>query len=147
LTFGDLVRDFFRRKCSAQTRFLHKLFNAIRISEVDCSYFSLVGVQWANDRVIKVDKHRFARLLGIKAIDGSLFHRQGNFPSHGFTEVAPTEAGRLLGPEVLADVDFDSVRLLVHSQGAFEKGCGPEVERLCAWANTRKTPSFERFVT
>jgi hypothetical protein len=28
----------------------------------------------------------FAKLLDVKIIDGSLFHHQGNFSSHGFIE-------------------------------------------------------------
>jgi hypothetical protein len=145
-TFGDLVTDFFRRKCSAKTRFLHKLFYAIRISEVDCAYFPLVGVQWESERIIKVDKYKFARLLGIKTIDGSLFHRHGNFPSHGFTEVGPIDARDALGPGAIEDVDFDNVRLVVHGSGAFAKGCGPEIEGQCAWVNTRRGQAVKGLV-
>jgi hypothetical protein len=142
-TFGELVHNFFRRKSGTQTRFLHKLFNAIRISDTDCSYFNLVGVQWVTDRIIKVDKNKFARLLGIKSVDGALFHKQGNFPSHGFTEVTPTEAQRLVPHEELEDVDFENVRLFVHEGGAFLKGCGSEIERECRWVNIRRIRNAE----
>jgi hypothetical protein len=64
-----------------RSRFLHKLVNALKITELDRSNFSLVGVAWVNDNVIKVDKVKFARFLGIKSVDGSLFHKQGNSPS------------------------------------------------------------------
>jgi hypothetical protein len=91
-TFGDLVSGFFTRKSSANSRFLHKLTNALKIGEIDENYFELVGVAWLTDQVIKVDKMKFARLLGIKSIEGSLFHQQGNFPSHGFIEIGASEA-------------------------------------------------------
>jgi hypothetical protein len=87
---------------------------------------------------MKVDKVRFARLLGIKTIDGSLFHKQGNFPSHGFLEMAPDEARCLLPSALLEGVDFDRVRLMTHEPGDFFKGCGLEILRKCRWFNGRR---------
>jgi hypothetical protein len=137
-TFGDLVENFFRKKTSGDARFLHKLFNAIKLSEFDPSYFRLVGVAWVTDRVLKVDKHRFAALLGIRVIDGSLFHKQGNFPSHGFAEIAPDQARTSLNPEALDGVDFDSVRLFVHESNNFFRGCRLDLLIKCKWINSRK---------
>jgi hypothetical protein len=138
VTFGTLVDSFFRRKGSARTRFLHKLFNALRITEADPAYFNLVGVRWVTERIIRVDKVKFARLLGLRTPDGALFHRQGNFPSHGFAELTPSEARAVLSAEDCAGVDFDTVRLFVHRQGNFFKGCGEEIEKLCRWENRRR---------
>jgi hypothetical protein len=138
VTFGKLVESFFRHKGSAHTRFLHKLFNALRISDVDRAYFNLVGVEWVNDRIIRVDKIKFARLLGLRTPDGALFHQQGNFPSHGFVEITPSESKAMLSPEVLRDVDFDRVRLFVHRPGDFFRGCGSEIEKRCRWENGRR---------
>jgi hypothetical protein len=86
------------------TRFLHKLFNALKISEVRPSLYPFVGVQWVTDTILKVDKARFARLLGTKCIDGALFHQQGNFPSHGFAELRIEEARAAIPRELLSDV-------------------------------------------
>jgi hypothetical protein len=138
ITFGKLVESFFRRKCSSQTRFLHKLYNALRISEIDPSYFNIVGVEWVTDRVIRVNKVKFARLLGIRTPDGSLFHQQGNFPSHGFAEISPFEARANISPSHLDGVDFENVRLFVHRSGDFFRGCGPEIEAKCHWQNRRR---------
>jgi hypothetical protein len=136
--FGDLVTDFFRKKSSSNSRFLHKLYNALKIYESDPFYGEFVGVEWLTDTVIKVEKAKFARLLGIKSVDGSLFHQQGNFPSHGFVELSPADARELVPPDALAGVDFDDVRLVTHQSGEFRRGCGSDIEERCRWINGRK---------
>jgi hypothetical protein len=137
-TFGDLVSNFFTRKSSAHTRFLHKLVNALKMVEMDRHYFSLVGVAWVNDRVIKIDKLKFAQLIGVKSVDGSLFHKQGNFPSHGFVEVDFADARRTLRPEDLEGVDGDLVRLVMHESGAFTRGNMPDFDPRCKWNGGKK---------
>jgi hypothetical protein len=121
-TFGELVVGFFRQKSSSQTRFLHKLYNALVLVESDPFYSAFVGVEWMSDRLLKIRKRVFGRLLGIRAIDGALFHRQGNFPAHGFREIGPCEAQATVGSEELEDVDFDDVRLLTHASAVLSRG-------------------------
>jgi hypothetical protein len=135
--FGSLVTGHFQKKSGTYTRFFYKLYNALKISEFDPFYTEYVGIEWLTDRIIKIDKKKFARLLGLRAIEGSLFHRQGNFPSHGFREIGPLEARTLLSAEVLANVDHDSVRLLVHTPGDFVKGSSEKVFEKCRWINRR----------
>ena len=119
-TFGDLVTEFFQRKSHSNSRFSHKLYNALKISNADPFYSMFLGVEWVTDRVLKVDKKAFARLLGVKTIDGSLFHQQGNFPSHGFIELKASDLPLYeIPPEAIETVDYDNVRLLVHSGGVF----------------------------
>jgi hypothetical protein len=137
-TFGDLVTNFFTRKSSASSRFLHKLVNALKIVDEDSAHYDLVGVAWVTDTILKVDKVRFARLLGIKTIDGSLFHKQGNFPSHGFVEICPADARKMLSPQELEGVDFDIVRLITHEAGEFSRGNTPDVEDKCRWKGGKK---------
>jgi hypothetical protein len=137
-TFGDLVSDFFTRKSSANSRFLHKLVNALKIAELDRYNFKLVGVAWISERVIKVDKMKFAQLLGVKTIDGSLFHKQGNFPSHGFVELDLVDARKMLPPEELVGVDGDVVRLVMHESGAFTRGNMPDIDPRCKWNGGKK---------
>jgi hypothetical protein len=84
VTFTNLVGQFFQRKNNANCRFPHKLFNALSLVEHSPAMFSLLGVKWVTDRIFKVGRLVFTRLLGISSIDGGLFHRQGNLPSHGF---------------------------------------------------------------
>jgi hypothetical protein len=137
-TFGELVREFFQKKNSANTRFLHKLYNALRIAESDPFYAEFVGLEWVNEKVIRIDKKKFARLMGIKAIDGSLFHQQGNFPSHGFIEVGAQNCREFVEAEGLEGVDFDDVRLVMHSTGDFLRSSTPGALEKCRWINSRR---------
>jgi hypothetical protein len=139
VTFGDIVTNFFKKKTGGTCRFLHKLFNALRIVQCGAVSSQFVGVEWVTDRIIKVDKVAFPRLLGIKIADGSLFHKQGNFPSHGFVEVLPTDARFVLSHEEMKDVDFERVRLVTHTAGQFMRGCGQEMDGRCKWINSRRS--------
>lgn len=142
MTFGELVTNFFRRKSNSNNRFYHKLYNALKISEDDPFYSEYVGVEWANPKVIKVDKKKFARLLGIKSIDGSLFHHQGNFPSHGFVELTTQNVAEYFPNQKIDNIDFDNVRLLIHQAGVFIQGCTEDVINDCKWINVRKGPQY-----
>lgn len=137
-TFGELVSDFFQRKNNANSRFYHKLYNALKITEDDQFYVEYVGIEWVSSNVLKVDKYTFARLLGIKTIDGSLFHQQGNFPSHGFIELSSQDALKYVSKEVLEGVDFDKIRLLIHQDGIFVRGCSEDKIENCKWKSTKK---------
>ena len=138
VTFGEVVTDFFQRKNNANSRFSHKLFNALKLSEYDPIYPQFVGVFWLNQTILRVDKRAFARLLGIKSIDGSLFHQQGNFPSHGFFEIGAGDAVRWCPPDLdLTGVDFENVRLLIHTENLFRKGCTQSDIEHCKWASAR----------
>jgi hypothetical protein len=132
-TFSDLVTKFFQRKNNANCRFPHKLYNALAIVEHNPILFHLFGVQWVTDRIFKVDKLIFGRLLGIGAVDGGLFHRQGNFPSHGFSELTLNEIDPLRGGHDVLDVDQDRVRLLVHRSNEFCKGSSEDSVTRCKW--------------
>ena len=142
LTFGDIVSQFFQKKNNANSRFSHKLYNALKITDSDHFYYIFLGVEWVTDKILKVDKRQFARLLGIRTIDGSFFHQQGNFPSHGFVELTPSQAQTQLDPKDLEGVDYDNVRLLTHQEGIFIRGCTEDVLESCRWVSTKKrTPT------
>lgn len=137
-TFGELVSDFFQRKNNANSRFYHKLYNALKISEDDPFYSEYLGIEWIGNNVLKVDKKKFARLLNIKTIDGSLFHQQGNFPSHGFIEIGSNDARNYVSEDDLNNVDYENVRLLIHQNGVFIRGCTEESIEKCKWVSSRK---------
>ena len=138
VTFGEVVSEFFQRKNNANSRFSHKLFNALRLSEWKPVYRPLVGVFWLNQNILRVDKRAFARLLGIKSIDGSLFHQQGNFPSHGFFEIGAGDAAKWVPPGLdMTGVDFENVRLLIHTENMFKRGCTETDIEHCRWANAK----------
>jgi hypothetical protein len=140
LKFGDLVTHFFQRKNNANSRFAHKLYNALRITTSDPFYFDFIGVEWLSDVVLKVNKSIFAQLLGIKTVDGSLFHRQGNFPSHGFLELTLSEAAALVSPEYLQEIDFSITRLLFHEQRVFVRDATIEAIENCKWVQVTRGP-------
>ena len=128
--FRTIVQDFFQRKNHSSCRFIHKLYNAQRLVECDPKFVSIVGVSWVTDKILKINREVFARLLMVKAVEGSLFNKQGNFPSHGFCEVEP-EVARSMFP----DFDFSLERLLVHRDGIFVRGCTENTVTLCKWTN------------
>jgi hypothetical protein len=139
--FGDLVTKFFRRKNNANCRFSHKLFNALALVDHNPSLFHLIGVRWVTDRIFVVDKFIFGRLLGINSIDGGLFHRQGNFPSHGFAELAGPELEQVRQRFGLTDVDQDRVRLLYHRENMFSKTADEDSVSRCKWiSDTQARP-------
>jgi hypothetical protein len=133
IPFGDLVTQFFQRTNNANCRFPHKLFNALTLVDHDPSMFNLLGVQWVTDQIFKVDKLIFGRTLGIGSIDGGLFHRQGNFPSHGFGELAGREFEQLKANCDLLDIDQDRVRLLYHKGEMFSKTSSEDAVTGCKW--------------
>jgi hypothetical protein len=132
VTFGELVRSFFQKKNSRYIRFPYKLINALKLCEAQPHLSTVVGIEWVTEKVLKVNRHAFARLLAIRVIDGSLFHQQGNFPSHGFVELGITNAKEYVIEEQLKDVDFENVRLFVHRDGTFARGrsAGQDLETL-----------------
>ena len=117
--FADIVFDGFQRKNNVNCRFLHKLYNAIQFTRFYPNYTEMIGVQFITKNVLKVNKHCFARLLNIKAIDGGLFHGQGNFPSIGFKELTKDEAEVYCRGVNIDDVNYDDIRLLIHTKGLF----------------------------
>lgn len=112
VSFGDLVNNFFQKKNNSNCRFPQKLYNALQIVSKNPEMWPYIGVAWVSEKIFKVDKYIFGRLLGISSFDGGLFHSQGNFPSHGFREVY-NDAELSVD---LTGVDFDRVRLITHTE-------------------------------
>lgn len=136
-SFGDIVRDFFQRKNNPNCRFNHKLYNALVLTYRLPEYLPFIGVEWLSVNVIKVQKTRFARLLGISSIDGSFFHQQGNFPAFGFIELKYNEVVQLFGQEFAANNDFDEVHLLTHEEGVFTQNCTEETLMTWKWQSAK----------
>jgi hypothetical protein len=132
-SFGDLVTKFFQRKNNANCRFPHKLSNALALVDRTPSLFSLVGVRWVSDRIFLVDKFVLGRILGISAMDGGLFHSQGNFPSHEFVELVGQELEQARSRFGLRDVDQDRIRLLYHKGNMFSKNANEDSVSRCKW--------------
>ena len=138
IPFSDIVLDYFQRKNNTNCRFIYKLYDALLIGQQSEVYEQLVGVRWLTKYVLRVNKGQFARLLGIKSIDGSLFHQQGNFTTHGFIEIGSEEAATYCSGIDISDVDFDEVRLLIHQHGIFVQPVDEISLINCKWVNEHK---------
>ena len=133
ITFGTLVATFFRRRNSATSKFPYKLYNALRITEFIPDYFPHVGVKWVTDNIIWVNRESFARLLGVRTVEGGLFHQQGNFPSHGFEELSFEESERLAQQLGLGRIDLSVMRLIRHTTGLFKRDSKEADLERCKW--------------
>jgi hypothetical protein len=60
---------------------------------------------------MKIHAKIFANLLGIHAVQGGLFHKQGNFSRHGFVQVPRYSPAALSLNLDLRDVDDFTIRL------------------------------------
>lgn len=134
ISFGVLVATFFRRRNSANCKFHHKLFNALRLTQAFPELLPHVGVEWATEKVFRVHRNAFARLLGLRTVDGSLFHQQGNFPSHGFVELPFTESDQISRAAGFGPADLSEVRFVMHSAGIFRMQCTEADLELCKWS-------------
>ena len=133
LTFSDLLAKFFRRRNNVHARFPYKLFDALTLVESNRELFPIIGVMWVTEKVFKVDKLVFGRLLGIQALDGALFHKQGNFPTHGFVPLTSDERKELGVDE---EEDIDRIHYLQHANGMFVRSATEDAVTHCKWTNT-----------
>ena len=139
IPFSDIVDDFFRRKNHVNCRFPHKLFNALKLADADPKFKKIAGVEWISPVILRVDKIGFSRLLGIASIEGSLFHRQGNFTTHGFCEIGFDELSTIFGLEKAKEmVQNSDYRYLKHNVGIFKEGVTEEAIESCKWINTKR---------
>ena len=132
-TFGSLVTGFFQKKNNSNCRFTHKLFNGLLLVKNFPKMYPLIGLMWVTNDVFKVHKFIFGRLIGIQTIDGGLMHCQGNFPSHGFTEITGEEFFKLKTQYKLDDVDQDVVRLMTHKSGKFTQESTEDILQKIKW--------------
>lgn len=90
VSITTIVKEFFRSRMTKYTKFQYKLFDMLRLSLIYPKLGDLLGCSWINDKVFMIEKNAFACALGIRTIEGSLFHKQGNFPCHGFIDCTHT---------------------------------------------------------
>jgi hypothetical protein len=95
----------------------------------------LVGVTWVTETIIKVYKYPFAKLLNITAVDGGLFHKQGNFTRHGFIPLSDAEAKTKVPADQLSDVDYRDVLLIMHQNLQFSLLSSEGSVNACRWDN------------
>lgn len=119
IAFGLLVATFFRKRNSMHCKFPFKLYNSLRLSFTCPAFYKYIGTRWITETVFIVDKIIFAKLLGVRSIDGSFFHQQGNFPSHGFEELQFVQAQRIAYEQGIGEFDPTNLRFLRHTSGRF----------------------------
>lgn len=138
IMFGNLVFDFFRRKNNPNCRFHHKLYNALKIAQSFPALKDYVGVEWLSPKIIKVNKFQFSRLLAIGSIDGSLFHKQGNFPTHGFVQASNQQIIDAVGEARFEELNIGANKILIHKDGSFTEGSKESSLNKCRWFGMRK---------
>ncbi|OHS97913.1 hypothetical protein TRFO_35789 [Tritrichomonas foetus] len=133
VAFGVLVTTFFRKRNSMHCKFPNKIFNALKLSSFMPEFIPHIGVEWVTETVFRVDRVAFARLLGVRAIEGGLFHQQGNFPSHGFYELPFAESDQLSRTYGFGPADLSQVRFMTHSSGMFKRSSTEMDIEKCKW--------------
>lgn len=131
--FGILVVTFFRKRNSMHCKFPFKLLNALKLTQQCPEFIPHVGVEWVTDSVFRVHRAAFARLLGVKTVEGGLFHQQGNFPSHGFIELPFDESERISREAGLGPADLSQVRFMRHGSGRFTRQSTEKDLEMCKW--------------
>ena len=131
--FGVLVATFFRKRNSMHCKFPFKLYNALKLTQQCPEFLAHVGVEWVTDSVFRVHRTEFARLLGVKTVEGGLFHQQGNFPSHGFVELPFDESDRISREAGLGPADLSQVRFMRHAAGNFVRQSTERDLETCRW--------------
>lgn len=89
LTFAQMVNSYFKQNRTQNSTFMLKLYNLLLISINYPILEKALGVRWVNDNVIEVSRSGLVNIFNLRenTVDGSMFHRQGNFPTHKFIEV------------------------------------------------------------
>ena len=107
----ELREKYFMRRNGAIRQFDCKLFNALRITLKYPDAYEYVGAIWITNSIMKIDSQIFAHLLNIHAVQGGLFHKQGNFSRHGFQHILRSSSISLMKSPECSDVDDYQVRL------------------------------------
>ena len=130
-----LHEEYFGRKNNVNRRFEHKLWNALQITLAKPNLVKFIGVVWVTEKIMKVYKHPFAKLLKISVVDGGLLHKQGNFTRHGFISLREEDIKGQVPKEYLEDVDYKDVILITHSKEAFTMHSTEKSINECKWDN------------
>lgn len=129
-----LISDYFRARSSKKLRFEHKLWNALQITKAYPDLVSIIGVIWVNEKVIKVYRDIFGRLLEITRATAALFNIQGSFSSHGFEQINDDQVDNAANlQELLEDVDNSKIRLYFHKAGLFTQLSTENQVNHCKW--------------
>lgn len=130
----DILLQFFRSRSTKKLKFEHKLWNALVLSQVYPNLYPIIGVCWASNTVIKVNRELYGSLINVARPSSSLFNMQGSFVTHGFREIYKNEAIKYgVSLDALTDVDECIVRLFIHNDRHFRATATRDEVSLCKW--------------
>lgn len=75
----------------------------------------MVGAIYIGQNMIKINSNIFGSLLGIHAVQGGLFHKQGNFSRNGYKQIQKQKIDQTLLIGNVDDVDDYNVRIFLIS--------------------------------
>ena len=107
----DLKRTYFAKRNGPARHFNYKLANALKITREFSNSYNYIGVVQIERCLIKVNSMIFGSLLGIHAVQGGLFHKQGNFLRNGFQQVPKQMLNKSALEINVDDADDNEVRI------------------------------------
>ena len=135
VNFCTLQSSYFSKRSSKKLRFEHKLWNALILTKNYPYLYSVIGVIWETNTIIKVDVNVFAKLLGISKATSALCSPQGSFPSHGFSELLDEKHKRISLSET------ENIRFYEHESGKFRADSTISDLEQCKWTSKNKNVS------
>lgn len=119
--FDKIVTDFFRSNEEQSFNFYDKFNNSLQLIKFSNSFIPLVGLDYANDYVIKINVKCFSRLIGIKDGINFLFDQNGAFNQLGLNEITDSEINNFNDHINLDGIDFLNTKLIYHPDKLFAK--------------------------
>jgi hypothetical protein len=117
----ELRNSFFTRRNGIGRVFPIKLYHALLITKEFPDAYFYTGVIWVTNTVFKVNAALFANLLGIHSVQGGLFHKQGNFTRHKYSQIMIQSSPEFAAMPECSDVDDFYIRLFTDPQERFTR--------------------------
>lgn len=119
IELSSIIKDFFNKRTSQSTRFIYKIYNALKITTRYPEYKEIIGTFWVSKEIFIVNRHEFAVINNIKIEKGALFHQHGNFTTHGFVVLDENEIIKKLGKDIFLKYQDPNIVFVKHSEGNF----------------------------
>ena len=133
-----LSKNYFSRKNNENSRFEHKLWNALQITSAFPQSFEFIGVAWVTNEIFKVHKKIFAQFNNIKCVNDSLFNKQGNFPTHGFIHASDDIIHQLIPEDQIQDLYQPDIVVFYHKDSTFRKDSNEDNINQCKYVFPRR---------
>lgn len=121
LSLESLQANYFSKRSGAARQFDFKVYNALCITNAFPGAYNYIGIEWVDENTFKVDAKIFGTFLKMPAGDNSLYHKQGNFSTHGFEFVSKSSSpSYLMNPKCIG-VDDSRIRLFIDTKHRFSR--------------------------